>query len=146
MIDDDVLNDENSSGVRGVDHHLQIRERAPVRVHGIKITAGIAVVFAAAIFHDGRNPDGGEAKRLDVIQLLFDAPEVATVNARAAAGVVGTGGVVVRAVAVEKAVGKNLVDALRLPRGVGSGLGRGEILRQQQEQQGGKFFQRHARV
>ena len=123
VIDHDILDDEQTPGVCGVHHDLQVGKRAPMRINRIKICAGVTVIFAAAVFDDGRNPDRRRAERPDVIQLLLDATEVAAVDARAAGGVVGAGGIVVGSVAIEEAVGENLVDALRLPETVGTRLG-----------------------
>ena len=124
MIDDYVLNDEQTSGVRGVHHGLQIGKRAPMRIHREKIAAGIAVILAIAILHDGGNPDGCRAESFDVIQLLLDALEVAAVDTGATVRVERAGGIVIRRIAVLKTVGENLVDVLLLPETIVSGLSR----------------------
>ena len=91
-----------------------------MRRHRVKIPARVAVIFAVRVQDDRRNPDRRRAQRLDVIEFLFRALEVAAVDARAAARVEVGVGVVVRRVAVEETVGEDLVDALGLP--VGRGL------------------------
>ena len=67
VIHNNILNDEQPSRVRGVDHALKIRERAPVGINLIKVFACVAVIFAAAIQDDGRNPNRCSAESLDVI-------------------------------------------------------------------------------
>ena len=95
-----------------------------MRVHLVKIPPGVAVKLAVRVQHHRRNPDGRRAERLDVIQFLLDALEIAAVNGRAAVAgrFIIAVGVVVRRVAVVKAVGDDLVNALRLPEGVAGGL------------------------
>jgi hypothetical protein len=68
--------------------------------------------LAVRVQHDRRNPNGRRAERLDVIQFLLSAEKVAAVNTAAAAGVEIPVGIVVRRVAVEKAVGDDLVVIL----------------------------------
>ena len=123
MVHHHVLNDQQPLRVRGVHKTLELRQRAPMRIHLVKILARVAVILAAAVEDDGGNPDGRRAEGLDVIQLLLDPLEVAAVNLPAVAGIVGTGQIVVCGIAVEETVGENLVDALRPPEAVGTGLG-----------------------
>ena len=53
VIHNNILNDEQPSRVRGVDHALKIRERAPVRINLVKVFPSIAVILAAAVQDDG---------------------------------------------------------------------------------------------
>ena len=123
MIDDDVIDDQQTPRVRRRGKMLQIREAAPMRVHLVKIAARIAVELPAAIEHHRRNPDRRRSQRLDVIQFLLNSLEITPVHRSGAAGVVIPVGVVVRRIAIKKAVGDDLVNALGLPEPVGNGLG-----------------------
>ena len=123
MVYDDIVNDEDAAGVRRRDHVLQVGQAAPMRRDAVEVPRRIAVKLAVAIEHNGRNPYRRCAQGLDVIQLLLDAFEIPAVDASAAAGAVIAFGVVVGGVAVEEAVGNDLVDALRLPEGIREGLG-----------------------
>jgi hypothetical protein len=71
----------------------------------------------------GEDPDRRRAKRFDIIQFLFDALEIAAVNGTAVGRVVIAIGIVVGGVPVEKAVGHDLINTLRLPEFVGRILG-----------------------
>lgn len=63
------------------------------------------------VLHDRRDPDGGEAHVLDVIQMVYDtAPGAAAVDL--VSGVAGCGGGTVGA---REAVGEDLVDGLGPP-------------------------------
>jgi len=68
-----------------------------------------------AVQHDGRDPDRGRTERLDVVQFLLDTLEIAAVNRTAVGRVVIALGTVVGNVPVEKAVGHDLINTLRLP-------------------------------
>ena len=84
VVNHDVVNHQDAPRVRRPDHVLQIRQRAPVRIHLVKIKSGIAMKLPPGVQHNRRNPDGRRAERLDVIQLLLDALEIAAVNRYAA--------------------------------------------------------------
>ena len=53
VVHHDVADDEHAAIVRRRVMLLQIRERAPVRRHIVKITTRVTVELAAAIHHDG---------------------------------------------------------------------------------------------
>ena len=120
----DVINDQDASCVGRPHKVLQVRHRAPMRVHLVKITRIVAVKLAAHVQHHGRNPNCRGAERFDVIQFLLDALEVAAVNRCAAVtgGIVIAIDIVIGRVAVIKTVGQQLVDALLLPETVGGAL------------------------
>ena len=122
VVHDDIVNDEQAALVRRMDHLLQIRQAAPVRIHLVKIKPRITVKLPPGIQHNGRNPDGRRPERLDVIQFLFDALEIAAVNrsARVPGRIEIAIRVIVRWIAVIKAVRDDLVNALRLPEAVGN--------------------------
>ena len=94
-----------------------------MRINPIKITGGVTVKLAVRIEDYGRNPDGGCAERLDVIEFLFRAFEVAAMDGSQTGGGIISVGVVVGGVAVEETVRHDLINTLRLPEGIGTGLG-----------------------
>jgi len=51
-----------------------------MRIDPVKIAGGVTVKFAPGIEDYGRDPDGGGAERLDVIEFLPDALEVAAMD------------------------------------------------------------------
>ena len=51
MVHDDVVNHEQAAGMGGLDHVLQVGQRAPMRVNPIKVLPGVAVEFAPRIQH-----------------------------------------------------------------------------------------------
>ena len=120
--DDDIVDNQQPTPVGSLNHVLQVPERAPMRVHGVKIASGIAMKLALGVQDYRGNPNGSRPERLDVVQFLLEALEIAAMHGPCAAGVVVTVGVVIGRVTVEKAVGYDLVDVLGLPECVGKGL------------------------
>ena len=110
-----IVNYQQTLGVRGLNQMLQIGQCAKMRSHTIKVASGIAVVIAIAILYHRRDPDRSCSQRLDVIQFLFDSLEVAAVYALAGRRVVIPVGIIIRHVAIEKAIGDDLVNTLPLP-------------------------------
>jgi len=97
-----------------------------MRIHAEKVAAGITVELAAGVEHHRGNLNGRCAKCPDAIELLFRADKVAAMDRYGAGSVVIAGGVVVRWVAIEEAVGYILVNTLRLPEAVGGFLRSGQ--------------------
>src|ERR1700731_1344988 len=95
---------------------FQVRQCAKMRGDVVKITAGVAVIIAIAIYHHRGNPNRSRAQRSYVIQLLLDSFEIAAVDGLGGAAVVISLSVIIGNIAVEKAVGENLVNILVLPR------------------------------
>src|SRR5208282_5597521 len=117
MIDDDVIDNEQSARMGCLDQALQILKAAPMRVNPVKIAARVAVELAPRVQDNGRNPNRRGAQGLNIIELLFQAFEVAAMDGGAAMafGIIIAVGVVVGGVAVEKPVRDDLIDALALP-------------------------------
>ncbi len=121
-------------GVRA--RHQRVERRpgvaavAEVLLDALEVAGGVAVVrrgrIAVAVRHiqvhvveRRRDPDGGDAHPLEVRHLLLDAGQVPSpvelpVRVRAVEEAGALGGVVVARVAVEEAVGDDLVDDLLL--------------------------------
>jgi len=79
VVDDDVEQDFHAASVGGVDDGLEINVFALISVVHLADVAGViaVVVVAGGVLHDGRNPNGGESERFDVVHLLDETFEVA---------------------------------------------------------------------
>ena len=53
MVDDDVVDDQQPARVGRLDHVLEVRQAAPMRVHMVKIPPGVAMKLAVSVEHDG---------------------------------------------------------------------------------------------
>ena len=86
-----------------------IRERAEVRVHGVKVGSGIAVIGHrhSAIGSDRGGPNRRDAELLQVVQMLLDAGKVSAMPAANGSAIAG-GGIVGR-VPVGETVGHDQV-------------------------------------
>jgi hypothetical protein len=95
-----------------------------MRVDFVKVASRVSMEFAPGIEHDRRDPNGGRSQRLDIVQLLFNPFEIASMNRGSpmTVWIVIAIGIVIRRVSVEEAVGNDLIDALSLPEiAVGAG-------------------------
>ena len=78
---DNVQDDLDPSGMRRADHVRQVGHATPVWRQLIKILRSVAVERGATdIIDDGGHPDSGRPERLDVVELLLDALQVAAVD------------------------------------------------------------------
>ena len=128
VVGDDVEEDLHALRVRLVDQFLQLGVGAQVRVDlgevgdPVPVVAGRHVVTTAldgAVLEGGRQPDGGGAQALDVVEPLDQAAQVATVVVALVGRVepglqrpAGQPAGVVAAVAVGEPVGHQEVEAL----------------------------------
>src|SRR5262245_1673531 len=120
MVDHDVIDDENATRVRSLDHVLQIRKRSPMRRDIVEVTPRVTVKLAALVDYHRRNPNRRCSESFDVVEFLFNAFEIPAVDGHtaAAAGIIVALGVVIRRITIEKAIRDNLINALRLPKSV----------------------------
>src|ERR1039457_5075718 len=121
VIADNIAHDFHPPSVRGLDHIREICPRAPGRGPRVKVLPAVPMIggCSAYVEYNRGNPDGGRAKRLDVIELVLDASEIAPVNSvvghwRIGRSVAGFD-VVVRRIAVVVPIREDLVDVLVSP-------------------------------
>src|SRR5438105_3638978 len=101
--------------MRRLDQALQIRECAEMRSHAHEIAPCIAVVVAVSILYHRGNPDRGRTECLDVIELLFNALEIAPMHSLAGGSIVVSVGIIIGHVAIEKPISDDLINVLPLP-------------------------------
>ena len=82
MIDDDIQNDTDRriAPVRRLDQVDEVLLGPEMRVDVQVIVDVVAVICAGIIFENWRNPDGGTTKSCDVVQMIGDAFDFATVE------------------------------------------------------------------
>ena len=105
--------------VRPGDQAAQRGEIAEVRVQLRQVRGPVAVIAVDArigvdVAHDGRDPQGGDAERREVVEVIDDALPVAALVARERGAIEAK---VVAGIAVGEAVDENLVDHLVAPVG-----------------------------
>ncbi len=141
VVGDDVEEDLHALGVGLVDEGLEVLVGAEVRVDlgevgdPVSVVAGRRVLAAALhglVLEDRRQPDGGGAEPLDVVELLGEALEVAALVEALVGGVVAVGeartgqsAAVVPGVPVGETVRQDEVELL--PRQVVARRGGGEL-------------------
>ena len=79
--------------------------------------------LAFGIQHDWRDPNRRRAKRLDVIEFLFNPLKVSTVNSRGIAGTIRSLGIVIGGIPVVKTIRDDLINILGLPKTVALSAG-----------------------
>ena len=119
VVDDDVDDDVETTGMRLGCQRAEVLERAHASVEERKVLLRVHVVVVVAVLEDGRDPNGAHAHALDVIQLAHDTAEVAAM-AKGEVTLVKVGEQpgplhVVSWVAISKAIGDELVNGQLAP-------------------------------
>ena len=91
-----------------------------MRVDIVKIPTGVTVIVAIPVQYHRRNPDRSGTERFDVVQLLLNALEVAPVDTLTGGSVVIPVRVIIGNISIEEPIGHDLVDALALPKVLGT--------------------------